>query len=310
MSITTNKFLTFVCQPIIGLTKFTSKHNPELVVRARFFVRFHRFIRLNPPVDLNEKILFLSLKTDTSLWTTLANKYTVRKYVEDCGLSNILVKLYGYWGKAEDIDIDKLPNSFILKSIQGAGDPVIVKDKAEYDFDKAIKYMSKVYSKEYGGLEAGRHYMRIKPGIVAEELLINDAFSTKYSNSIIDYKIWCINGRAYYIMTCSNRVPPHSTELLLYDREWNAHPEYLIYDSNYKESKPIPSPKNLSRMLEIAEILAKPFPVVRVDLYNLEGKIYFGEMTFTSLGGLMNYYTQDFLDKVGAMIDLSSYLNK
>ncbi len=310
MSITTNKFLKVICQPLMKLTWFTSEHNPELVIKARFFVRFHRPIRLDPPVDLNEKILYLSLRTDTTKWTELADKYQVRKYVEGCGLSECLVKLYGYWESADEIDFDKLPNSYILKSIQGAGDPVVVKEKSTFDKEKALKYMRKVYSQRYGGLEAGRHYMRIKPGIIAEELLVNDLLSSKYSNTIIDYKIWCINGVACYIMTCTNRVPPHSTELMIYDREWNAHPEFFIYDSNYLESKPIPAPSNMTRMLEVAEKLANPFPIVRVDLYNLGGKIYFGEMTFTSLGGLMNYYTQEFLDKVGSMIDLSEYIKK
>ncbi|MBR8719426.1 hypothetical protein IX307_000592 [Bacteroides pyogenes] len=305
MSITTNKFLTFVCQPLIKLTWYISKHNPELVIKARYFTRFHKRINLNNPRDLNEKILNLSLRTDTSMWTTLADKYAVRKYVEECGLADTLVKLYGHWDKAEDIDFTKLPNSFILKSVQGSGDPVIVKDKSQFDQNKTVAYMSKVYSKLYGGLEAGCHYMRIKPGIIAEEFLNNDEESKKVSNTLIDYKIWCVNGRAEFIWTCCNRTPPHGVEVMTYDREWNVHPEYSVFDSIYRKGTPMPAPKNLNGMLEVAEKLAKPFPIVRVDLYNLNGKIYFGEMTFTSLGGLMNFYTPEFLLKVGNMIDLN-----
>lgn len=308
MSITTNKFLKFVCQPLIKLTWYTSERNPELVIRARYLVRFHRPIRLDPPVDMNEKILYLSLRTDTSKWTELADKYTVRKYVEDCGLSDCLVKLYGYWKTADEIDFDKLPNSFILKAVQGSGDPVIVKDKSTFDKEKALEYMRKVYTQRYGGLEAGKHYMRIEPGIIAEEFLENDEVSKKVSNTLIDYKIWCINGRAEYVWTCCNRTPPHGIEVMTYDRDWNAHPEYSIFDSIYRKGTPMPAPANLNGMLQVAEKLAKPFPIVRVDLYNLNGKIYFGEMTFTSLGGLQTFYTQEFLDKVGAMIDLSKYL--
>ena len=285
MSITTNKFLKFVCQPLIKLTWYTSERNPELVIKARYLVRFHRPIRLDPPVDMNEKILYLSLRTD------------------DC-----LVKLYGYWKTADEIDFDKLPNSFILKAVQGSGDPVIVKDKNTFDKEKALEYMRKVYSQRYGGLEAGKHYMRIEPGIIAEEFLENDEVSKKVSNTLIDYKIWCINGRAEYVWTCCNRTPPHGIEVMTYDRDWNAHPEYSIFDSIYRKGTPMPAPANLEGMLEVAEKLAKPFPIVRVDLYNLNGKIYFGEMTFTSLGGLQTFYTQEFLDKVGAMIDLSKYL--
>lgn len=305
MSITTNKFLTIVCQPLIKLTWFTSEHNPELVIRARYFTRFHKRINLKNPQNLNEKILYLSLKTDTSMWTTLADKYAVRKYVKDCGLKEILVDFYGHWDKAEDIDFDKLPNSFILKSIQGSGDPIIVKDKSKFNQEKAVAYMKKVYSLPYGGLEAGCHYMRIKPGIIAEEFLNNDETSKKVSKTLIDYKIWCVNGKVEYIWTCCNRTPPHGVEVMTYDREWNAHPEYSVFDSIYCEGKPMPAPKKLSGMIEVAEKLANPFPIVRVDLYNLDGVIYFGEMTFTSLGGLMDFYTQEFLDMVGKKIDLN-----
>lgn len=305
MSITTNKFLSFICKPLISLTWFTSKHNPELVIRARYFARFKKRINLKNPQNLNEKILYLSLKSDTSMWTKLADKYSVRQYVEECGLSDTLVQLYGYWENATEIDFSKLPNSFILKSIQGSGDPVIVKDKSNHDLKSAIEYMKKVYSKPYGGLEAGCHYMRIKPGIIAEEFLNNDIESKKISNTLIDYKIWCINGRAEYIWTCCNRTPPHGIEVMTYDREWIAHPEYSVFDSIYRKGTPMPAPKNLDKMLDVAEKLAKPFPIVRVDLYNLGGKIYFGEMTFTSLGGLMNFYTPEFLLKVGNMIDLN-----
>lgn len=306
MSITTNKFLSIVCKPLIELTKFISKHNPELVIRARYLVRFQKPINLKKPRNLNEKLLYLSLKTDTSQWTELADKYAVRQYVAECGFSDTLVKLLGHWDNASEVDFDLLPTSFILKSTQGSGDPIIVKNKDDFDVEQAKQYMSKVYSQIYGGLEAGQHYMRIKPGIVAEELLIIDEESKKHSNTLIDYKTWCINGRAEYIWTCCNRTPPHGVEVMTYDRDWIAHPQYSIFDSIYRKGKPMPPPKNLGGMLKVAETLAKPFPIVRVDLYNLNGKIYFGEMTFTSLGGLMTFYTPEFLQKVGDMIDLSN----
>ena len=305
MSITTNKFLCFICKPLIALTWFTSKHNPELVIRARYFTRFKKRINLKNPQNLNEKILYLSLKSDTSMWTRLADKYAVRQYVKDSGLEDTLVNLYGYWENADEIDFSTLPNSFILKSIQGSGDPVIVKDKAHFKEEEARAYMRKVYSKPYGGLEAGCHYMRIKPGIIAEEFLVNDEESKKVSNTLIDYKIWCVNGKAEYIWTCCNRTPPHGIDVMTYDRDWTPHPEYSVFDSIYRRGTPMPAPKNLQKMLEVAERLARPFPIVRVDLYNLNGKIYFGEMTFTSLGGLMNFYTPEFLLKVGQQIDLN-----
>lgn len=92
---------------------------------------------------------------------------------------------------------------------------------------------------------------------------------------------------------------------MTYDREWKRHPEYSIFNKHYSEGVPLPKPASYERMLEIAEKLAKPFPVVRVDLYNLNGRIYFGEMTFTSLGGLMDFYTDEFQILAGDLIDLN-----
>ena len=93
---------------------------------------------------------------------------------------------------------------------------------------------------------------------------------------------------------------------MTYDREWNAHPEYSVFNDNYRKGRLLPKPENFERMREIAEKLSEDFPCVRVDLYNINGDIYFGELTFTSLGGLMNFYTDDFLLRAGDLIDLSS----
>lgn len=103
---------------------------------------------------------------------------------------------------------------------------------------------------------------------------------------------------------CANR-DEHTTEVMTYDTEWNAHPEYSIFENDYRHGEILPKPKNLGRMIEVAEKLAKPFPCVRVDLYNIDGKIYFGELTFTSYGGLQDFYTDEFQLIAGSQIDLT-----
>lgn len=146
--------------------------------------------------------------------------------------------------------------------------------------------------------------MRIKPAIIAEQLLENDEESLKYSNSLIDYKVWCFNGEPSYIMTCSNRKKGE-VELQLYDKSWEPQKSHIKASTHYQSSRIIPKPKNFTELLECAKVLSKPFPIVRVDLYNLNGKIYFGEMTFTSLGGLMDYYTEEFQNLAGDLIDIN-----
>jgi len=279
------------------------KKHPELIIRIRYWLRFHKKLNLDNPQTLNEKIQYLSLRTDTSEWTRLSDKYQVRDYVRECGLEQILNTLYGVWDNAEDIDFGPLPDSFVIKTTHGSGDAMIVRDKACADLEQIRKKLNNTLHETYGLSEGNLHYSRIKPRVVIEELLDNDEESAKYSTSLIDYKIWCFNGMASYIWACTDRT--HSgTKVMTYDTEWNAHPEYSVFNSHYMRDGLIPKPANLSGMLEIAEKLAAPFPVVRVDLYNIAGRVVFGEMTFTSLGGLMDFYTDHFLQMTGDMISL------
>lgn len=293
----------FIKSIIKSIASCVGRRNPELIVRIRYRLRFHKRLNLDNPRTLNEKIQYLSLRTDTTEWSRLTDKYTARDYVRECGLADTLNTLYGVWDHASDIDLNSLPDSFILKTTGGSGDSIIVKDKNQMDAESVLRYLDRMVNTVYGLSEGNPHYSRIVPRIIAEQLLVNDEVSARYSSSLIDYKIWCFNGKAAYIWTCTDRTS-HGTKVMTYDTDWTAHPEYSVFYSHYSRGNVIPKPENLDRMLVIAEKLAAPFPVVRVDLYNIAGRIYFGEMTFTSLGGLMDFYTPEFLEKTGDMIRL------
>lgn len=292
-----------IFRPLVWCTKFVGRHFPETLVKIRYFARFKRRLNLNNPQTLNEKILYMSLRTDTTSWTRLADKYNVRSYVEERGLSDILVPLLGYWESAEQIDFDKLPDQFVLKSTHGCGDIIVVKDKSKINQDEVRKRMSAAVSEIYGELEGGKHYMRIKPAIIAEGLLVNDELSAKFSSSLIDYKFWCFNGKAHYVRVYCNRG--ELTDVMTYDMNWVSHPEYSVLTEKFKPAEVMSKPKNFDLMVKIAEQLGKPFPVVRVDLYNINGNIYFGELTFTSHGGMMNNLTEDFQRMCGDLIDIN-----
>lgn len=283
---------------------FFGRNWPIPWMKFRYFVRFRKNLDLINPKNLNEKILYLSLKTDTSSWTPLSDKYEVRKYVRDKIGDDKLVKLYGKWEDANEIEFSNLPDSFVLKTNHGSGEIKIVKDKSLLNIPKIIKYFNQEIKRPYGEIEAGKHYYGIKPFIIAEELLVNDDETSKFSESIIDYKCWCFNGKCEYIWTAANRSKS-GAEVMLYDKEWNSYPEYCVYTSHYRKGEILPKPKVLNKLIQTAEKLADDFPCVRVDLYIIGDKIYFGEMTFTSLGGMMNDYSSEFLLKAGQMIDLS-----
>lgn len=299
--LTQGGMITTLATPFIEFCRWFGTHFPEAMVRIRYFVRFKKPLNLTRPRTLNEKILYLSLKTDTSEWTRLADKHDVYDFVRERGLEEILIPRYGCWNRPEDIELEKLPDSYVLKTTHGSGDVMLVRGERPTK-EKVVSYFRR-FMRPFGSLEGGKHYMRIKPRIVAEQLLKNDDWSSTYSSSIIDYKIWCFNGIAHYIYVCTNRTK-QGVDVMTYDREWNAHPEYSIFMDDYKEAELIPRPKNLDKMIEIAEVLCKGFPCVRCDLYNIDGQILFGEMTFTSVGGMDDSYTKDFLLKTGDLIKL------
>lgn len=288
--------------------KWMGEKHPVTWTKIRYFARFHKMPDLKNPKDLNEKILYMKLFTDTSRWTDLADKYKVRDYVKSCGLEEYLIPLIGMWTDVDDIDFDQLPDAFIFKANNGCGKSsnLIVKDKKQLDIASAKKIIRGwLEDKHVGVLGAEPQYKDMVPCVIAEELLPPE----DGQKSPIDYKIWCFNGKAHYIRTYSNR-DIKGADAMTYDTQWTPMPEVCISNSRYKNDTILPKPQNLDEMIKVAETLTKPFPCVRLDLYNIKGKIYFGEMTFTSNGGMMDNLTPEFLLKCGAMIDLNYSYSK
>lgn len=269
-----NKWSRILFAPLIKFTEWLGINHPVTLVKIRYFARFKKRVNLTNPKDLNEKILYLKLFGDTTMWTRCADKYLVRQYVKDMGLEKHLVKLYGVWYNANDFSMDSLPQSFILKANNGDGKSsnLIIKNKDDVNEQQVKRIISEWLSKKnIGVLAAEPQYKNMIPCVIAEELLpIADG-----DKSLIDYKIWCFNGKAHYVWACSDR-DSNGTEVMTYDLDWNPHPEYSVFDSRYRKGKILPKPKNFETMIHIAETLAEPFPQVRLDLYNIDGCIYFG----------------------------------
>lgn len=300
---TTKKSTRILFAPLIAFCNWLGEKHPVTMVKLRYFARFKKMPDFKNPKTLNEKILYMKLFTDTTEWTRLADKYKVREYVKECGLEQYLVPLIGVWDKAEDIDFKGLPKSFIFKANNGCGknSNLIVRDKDTLSQKATRKLLSNwLQEKHIGALAGEPQYKGMPPCILAEELLPIE----EGHKSLVDYKIWCFNGKAYYIWTCSDR-DAQGTEVMTYDRNWKPMPEVCVFDNRYRKGGMMDKPSNLDEMLSVAERLTKGFPCVRLDLYNTVGKIYFGEMTFTSLGGMMDFYTPEFLDHCGALIDLN-----
>ncbi|MBQ9637331.1 MAG: hypothetical protein IJV36_05495 [Prevotella sp.] len=290
-----------VGRPLIWL----GEHYPATLVRLRYLARFHRLPDLQNPKDLNEKILWLKLYSDTSEWTRLADKLRVRDYVRERGLEDILVPLYGAWERVEDIPFDTLPSQFILKANNGDGKGTNIKvDKSKMtdaDWIRLREMLQEWLSRKHvGALAAEPQYRNIKPMILAEQQLP----APEGESSLVDYKLWCFGGEPYSFLVCSNRKENgYDTNLGCYDLDWNYHPEHIQASKRYPlETQPLPRPQCLEEMIRVARVLANGFPEVRVDLYESQGCVWFGELTFTSLCGMMNYYTPRYLREMGAQL--------
>lgn len=309
---TLHKSTRILFAPLIGLCEWLGNHYPETLIKLRYYYVFHRKCNLKEPHDLNEKILWAKLYADTSRWTELADKYKVREYVTQKGLKHILVQLYAVWYDVKEVDFRALPEHFIIKANNGDGkgtNRIIHKSKLDEKQKNELMRLidSWLHRKNIGALHAEPHYKHMRPCVIAEELLPIPAGQ----NSLTDYKIWCFNGKAYCIWVCNDRNQNgNSAHVMTYDRNWQAHPEWSVFNSDYLQGERISKPENLEQMLQVAETLSEGFAQVRVDLYNIKGKIYFGELTFTSQGGLMDFYTSQFLQMMGNQVDINLFKRK
>lgn len=282
----------------------TGRLFPKLIIDLRFKKHFGKHMNWEHPRDINEKIQWLKFNSDISQWSLLADKYEVRKFVTERIGEEYLVPLYGVWESPEQVEFSLLPDSFVLKSNNGAGSVLIVKDKSKLNLNEVRTTMKEWMKSEFGIAEVEPHYSKINKKIIAEGLLESPDFGL--SSSIVDYKIWCFNGTVFGTWCCYNRTG-FSADTEWHDLDWNYKPEWSVFTDHYRNGKGmIPKPQNYEKMLEIASTLSKGFPEVRVDLYNVNGKIYFGEMTFTCAGGYINFYSKEILDQLGHLTVIKS----
>lgn len=267
---------------------------------------FKRYPDLDFPCDLVEKTYWLQLHSDTSLWTVCADKYRFRDYVKGLGLEHYLPKLYAKWDDTESMNFDNLPDTFILKTNNGCAQCIIVDKSEGYDIGSIRKSFDRWLNVPYGYAGAQLHYTRIKPCIIAEELLIPSEEDKSISpNSLIDYKIWCFKGIPECVWVAYNRHDGAFVDMDLFDTEWNSLSNNLkdTFTDRYRPEVIIPRPKCLEELLCLASKLSTPFEEVRADFYVINDKPVIGELTFTAGYG---FYTDDYYRYLGSKVDLTN----
>ena len=251
---------------------------------------------LDHPRDINEKILWLISHKASKGWGRYADKIAVRDYVKDMGLGDMVVPLLGVWKSAGEIDFDSLPERFILKCNHDSGSAIIIDKSSGFDVAEVRSKLDKALKMKFGYMGGEMFYNEIPRRILAETLLP----IPEGALSIPDYKVWCFNGKPEFVWACYDRSH-ESVYVAMYDCSWVRHPERCVFSDHFKDAGERPRPSHLDQMLEAAAILSKGFPTVRVDFYEVEGKVYFGEMTFASMGGRIDYFTPEYKLELGSL---------
>ena len=264
--------------------------SPILNSKLNYYTTFGRKLNLQNPKEFNEKLMYLNLNNylkNPTIWRC-SDKYEVRNYALSKGISEEnLTKLYGTYKNPKEIDYEKLPNKFVLKCSHGCGFNYIVEDKSKLDIKNANKTLKKWKNKKFGYEGTELQYTHIKPTIMCEEFIESQKGELPF-----DYKLYCFNGVAKVVLVCSDRK--NSTCLNYFDLNWNELP---IPKEELKADRKIEKPKTLDKMIEIAEVLSKDIPFVRIDFYEYHNKALLGEMTFTPAANCAQYYS-DYGNKI------------
>lgn len=232
---------------------------------------------LKNPSTLNEKLMYykFNLYWKNDLVNNCADKYKVREFVSECGLGHILNPIYGVWDKPSEIDWDILPDKFVLKLNSGSGCNIVCLDKNTFNKKEAIKKFKKWIRIKYGCFTAEQGiYSKIKKKIIAEKYI--DSFKDVPPD---DYKFFCSYGDVKMLFVACDRYNGN-TKFDYYYPDW----KWIDVKNAHPNKGPVPKPKNYEKMLEYASKLSKKFPLVRIDFYNIDGNIIFGEITFTHFG--------------------------
>lgn len=253
-------------------------------------------LNLESPQTFNEKIQWLKLYDRNDLYTNLVDKEKVKYYVEKKIGKEYLINTIDVWKTFDQIDFSKLPQQFVLKCTHDSGGVVICKNKEKFDFKKAEKKLNKALKINYFYQNREWPYKNVIPKIICEEYLEDENQA-----DLIDYKFLCCNGVVKSLFVCTERRSKKGLAVDFYDREWNHMPVQRHYRNSEVKLK---KPKNFSLMIELAEKLSENIPFVRVDFYEVNNKVYFGEMTFYPGSGFEEFSTLEQDKLFGDMIDL------
>ena len=265
-------------------------------LKLMYWTYIGKKLNLENPKTFNEKLQWLKLNDRKDIYTTMVDKYEVKKYVADRIGEEYIIPTLGVWDNFDDIDFEKLPNQFVLKCTHDSGGLVICKDKSEFDINSAKKKINRCLKTNYYKSCREWPYKNVRPRIIAEEFLDNIS-----SVDLEDYKLMCFNGKVKCSFVCSERFSDLGLRVTFYDQDWNVMP----FERHYpKSDNPIPKPQGYDEMVNLAEILSNNTLFSRIDLYYVNQRVYFGEITLFPGSGFEEFTPEEWDAELGNWINL------
>ena len=272
---------------------------PKVSIQLRYFYNLRQFVNFRNPRTFSEKLQWLKIYNKDPKYTMMVDKYLVKDYVSKViGIEHI-IPTYGVWDSPDSIDWNKLPQKFVLKTTHAGGSSgvVICVDKNKIDKSETISKLQKSYMTDSYAISKEWPYKNVQRRIIAEQLLESTS-----QNEIPDYKWYCFNGEPKYCQVIKDRTTKETIDF--FDVNWN-HQEFIGLNTNVGNADVVPQkPERLDVQLSIARKLSRGLPFSRIDLYEVDGKVYFGEITFFPLSGMGKFVPNVYNRLLGDMLEL------
>lgn len=274
---------------LLKKVKYAMRFIPDSIyIQIYYFAHFKKFCDLKKPSTYNEKLNWLKLHDHNPLYPTLVDKYEAKEYVARIIGNEYIIPTLGVWDTFDDIDFEKLPNQFVLKCTHDSEGLVIVKDKKKMDKNAAKEKIEAALKQNFYYIGREWPYKDVRPRIIAEQYMEDHV-----DGELRDYKFFCFDGEPKAMFIASDRASDH-VKFDYYDLKFN----HLDIKQKYPHAQEaLRKPVTFEKMIDFSKILSKGFPHVRVDFYEVDGHLYFGELTFYHFSGFMPF-EPDRWDKV------------
>ena len=295
------KITDFIKNPLLlimplGHREFLNWMDDETYLKLLFRAKMGKKLNLENPQTFNEKLQWLKLYDRKPIYTKMVDKYEVKKYIAEQIGEEYIIPTLGVWNHFDDIDFEALPNQFVLKCTHDSGGLIICKDKSKLDKKAAKKKIEKCLKHSFFWGMREWPYKNVLPRIIAEPYLEDEL-----THELRDYKFFCFDGVVKTLYVATERGRKEETKFDFFDRDYN----HLPFTNAHPNAKTLPEkPKQFKLMKELAEKLSESFLQVRIDLYECNEKVFFGEMTFFHMSGLAPFNPEEWDYTFGSWIKL------